>query len=198
MSRPSATTRLRRSRSVMIPTSRFSAMTSRLEIRSSRMTWAAARIVVSGVTETGARRMRSPTVVFRTAVPRSAVCTDCSARRMVWLRECWKKTDHMGWVVDSSRNTSPGDGRGVLVAVKETDAPSDGSASSRSSGRCRAVDEAAVKSRTSTAPARELVAVRAGPRISCPACGSSVATSRSTCSGSASRNGTCATGTPAS
>ena len=50
-----------------------------------RMIWAAARIVVSGVTATGARETRSPTLRV-----------EISASRASWLRPRWKKRSKAG------------------------------------------------------------------------------------------------------
>ncbi len=109
-SAPAASTRVRRSRSVMMPTRRSPSVTSTEEMCSADISRAASTTASSARTVTGARRTRSPTRLCRTA--RSAPVTCCWRCRSTASRStparCSKNAANSGCPSTSSRNTAAG------------------------------------------------------------------------------------------
>ena len=109
-SRPRATTRLRRSRSVRMPTRRGPSVTSTDEIRSRSISTAASRTVVSRATVTGVRATRSPTRVRSTSpadsgTPAAGRATAWRSNEPAWLAN---QAVRAGWASRSVSRTSAG------------------------------------------------------------------------------------------
>ena len=96
-SRPTARTRERRSRSVMMPVNRSPSMISSADTPCSAMVAAASRIVVDAVAHTGSRRTRSPARMRSTASPvveLDSASTACRIRAARWSE---KNRATAGW-----------------------------------------------------------------------------------------------------